>query len=97
MASGELRQDSREELNRRGGQDESFAGAVLPWDENRELMRILHERRQAPDRLCSQSPVSVAGRHRSQAFELIGHRLSLLSFLLPEFDLRVLHASTQTQ
>jgi hypothetical protein len=29
MASGELGQDSREELNRRGGQDEGFAGAVI--------------------------------------------------------------------
>ncbi len=76
MASGEFGQDSREELNRRGGQDEGFTGAVIGLNEDRELLRILDQRCQASNRLCGQSPVSVAGRYRSEAFELSGHRLS---------------------
>jgi hypothetical protein len=76
MASGEFGQDSREELNRRGGQDEGFAWAAIGLNEDRELMRILDQRCQASDRLRSQSPVSFAGRYRSEAFQLSGHRLS---------------------
>ena len=41
MASGEFGQDSREELNRRGGQDEGFAGAVIGLNEDRELIEFL--------------------------------------------------------
>ena len=94
MASGEFGQDSREELNRRAGQDEGFAGAVIGLNEDRELMRILDQRCQASDRLRGQSSVSVARRYRSQAFELSGHRLSPMLF---QIDLLLLHVSTQTQ
>ena len=68
MASGQFGQDSREELNRRGGQDEGFAGAVIGLNEDRELIRILDQRCQASDRLRGQrrsGSLGVTGPKRS--------------------------------
>jgi len=91
MASSKLGEDARKELDRWGGQHNTLTRAIIGLDEDRELLSIFDQWCEASNRLCGQSPISVARRHRSQSFELSRHAL------ISSRGLYIMHSSMQTK